>query len=34
MYLYPYSKEFNIDVLKKFIALHDFKGKSLVDALR
>ena len=29
-----HSKEFNIDVLKKFIGLHDFKGKSIVDALR
>lgn len=29
-----YRKEFNIEVLKKFIALQDFKGKILVDALR
>lgn len=29
-----YSKEFNIEVLKCFIGLHDFTGKSLVDALR
>ena len=28
------SKEFNVDVLKKFIGLHDFKGKLIVDALR
>ena len=27
-------KEFNIEVLKKFISLQDFKGKILVDALR
>ncbi len=31
---YYYRKEFNIDVLKKFIDLHDFTGKSLVNALR
>ena len=29
-----HSKEFNIEVLKKFIALHTFKGQSIVDALR
>ena len=29
-----YRKDFNIEVLKKFIALHDFKGKLLVDAIR
>lgn len=28
------GKEFNIEVLKRFIAQHDFKGKSIVDALR
>ncbi len=32
--LWCYRKEFNIEVLKKFIALQDFKGKILVDALR
>ena len=29
-----HSKEFNIEVLRKFIALHTFKGQSIVDALR
>jgi Sec7-like guanine-nucleotide exchange factor len=27
-------KEFNIDTLKAFIRLHDFEGRTLVDALR
>ena len=27
-------KEFNIDVLKHFIKLHEFRGKLIVDALR
>lgn len=27
-------KEFNVEVLKYFIGLHDFRGKSIVDALR
>lgn len=27
-------KDFNIEVLKYFIGLHDFRGKSIVDALR
>ncbi len=27
-------KEFNIDVLKCFIDLHDFTSKSLVDAIK
>ena len=28
------SKDFNIEVLKKFIEQHNFKGRSIVDALR
>ena len=32
--LHFHSKEFNIEVLKKFIALHTFQDKSIVDALR
>lgn len=28
------SNDFNVEVLRKFIALQDFKKKSLVDALR
>ena len=27
-------KEFNIEVLKHFIKLHEFRGKLIVDALR
>lgn len=29
-----HSKEFNIEVLKKFIGMHNFKGRIIVDALR
>ena len=29
-----YRKEFNIEVLKHFIKLHEFRGKLIVDALR
>ena len=29
-----HRKEFNIDVLKKFIGLQDFTGKNIVGALR
>ena len=28
------SKDFNLEVLRLFIRLQDFRGKSIVDALR
>ena len=33
LHFFP-RKEFNIDVLKKFIGLQDFTGKNIVGALR
>lgn len=29
-----HSADFNLDVFRIFVELHDFKGRSLVDALR
>ena len=34
LFVLIHSADFNLDVFRIFVELHDFKGRSLVDALR